>query len=118
MDTILLDPSNWDLLLDSDGNIAKASNPYAIAQDAASACKLFSGELYYNTTKGIPYFKQVLGQSRGNAVSVLTAQLEEAVLTVPEVVKARTTQLYFNNGTLSGVVEIIDTQGNAQNVSF
>ena len=41
MKTLLLRPDTWDLTLDSAGNIAVAENPYALAQDAASAIKLF-----------------------------------------------------------------------------
>jgi hypothetical protein len=118
MNTILLDPNSWDMLLDSNGNIAMASNPYAIAQDVASACKLFKGELYYDTSKGIPYFGQILGKSQSNAVSVLQAQAARAAKTVPEVVKAQVTALYFSDQTLSGTVEVIDTTGVAQNVNF
>ena len=118
MKTLLLNPTSWDLLLDSNGNIAVADNPYSISQDVASAIKLFLGEAYYNTSKGVPYFGQILGQSQANAVSVIAAQTEQAALTVPEVVKARCTQLYYNNRVLSGTVEVIDTAGNALNVQF
>ena len=46
MNTLYLDPQSWDLVLDAAGNIAMAKDPYAKAQDVASACRLFSGELY------------------------------------------------------------------------
>ena len=62
MNTLYLDPQNWDLVLDAAGNIAMAKDPYAKAQDVASACRLFSGELYYDTEKGIPYFEETLGK--------------------------------------------------------
>ena len=116
MNTILLDPIAWDLLLDSNGNIAMASNPYSIAQDVASAVRLFLGELYYNTSKGMPYFQQILSQS--NPEAIMKYQAEKAALTVPEVVQAKCTALYNNNRILSGTLEIIDTTGAAQNVSF
>ena len=63
MNTLLLDRTVWDLVLDAGGNIARASNPYAVAQDVASAIKLFRGELFYDTAKGIPYWTEVLGLS-------------------------------------------------------
>ena len=118
MKTLLLSPSTWDLLVDSSGNIAVASNPYSIAQDVASAIKVFIGEVYYDTTLGLPYLGQILGQSRTDAVSVVAAQTEQAALTVPEVVKAKCTQLHYSNRTLSGVVEVIDTTGAAHNIQF
>ena len=40
-------------------NIAVADEPYALAQDAASAIRTFIGECYYDTTKGLPYFEKV-----------------------------------------------------------
>jgi hypothetical protein len=118
MKTILLDPTSWDLLLDSDLNIAVASNPYSIAQDVASACKLFNGELYYDTSKGILFFEDILGQSQASAVAVLATQSEQAAKTVPEVVNAKCTALYYSDRTLSGTVEVIDTTGAAQNINF
>lgn len=60
--TLLLDLTDWDLCLDSSGGIAVASPPYAVAQDVASACKLFRGEAYYDTSIGVPYFQQILGK--------------------------------------------------------
>ena len=63
MNTLYLDPQSWDLVLDTAGNIALAKDPYAKAQDVASACRLFAGELYYDTEKGIPYFEETLGKS-------------------------------------------------------
>lgn len=57
--TLLLDQGIWDLVLDAAGNIAVAQEPYSLAQDAASAIKLFAGEYYWDTTLGIPYLKMV-----------------------------------------------------------
>jgi len=62
--TLLLDRTVWDLVLDSNGDIALASPPYALEQDVASAVRLFLGELWYDTTKGIPYLKKFLGNYR------------------------------------------------------
>lgn len=116
MNTILLLPDSWDICLDSNNNIAMASNPYSIAQDVASAIRLFASELYYNTNKGLPYFEQILAQS--SPESVMKTQAELAALTVPEVVQARCTALYINNRVMTGTIEVIDTAGAAQNVSF
>jgi hypothetical protein len=38
-DTLLLDVTRWDLVLDSARNIAVAATPYSISQDVASAVK-------------------------------------------------------------------------------
>ena len=63
MNTLLLDRATWDLCLDAAGNIATASEPYALAQDASSAIRLFVSEAWYDTTQGIPYFTNILGQA-------------------------------------------------------
>lgn len=63
MNTLLLDLDNWDLVIDSAGNIAMASDPYSIAQDVASACRTVLGEVWYDTADGIPYFQQILGKT-------------------------------------------------------
>ena len=51
----------WDLALNSSGNIIVVSGPYAIAQNVACAVRTFLGECWYDTTKGVPYFQQILG---------------------------------------------------------
>jgi hypothetical protein len=84
--TMLLDRSTWDLAVDASGNIGVAEEPYAVAQDAASAIRLFLGELWYDTTKGVPYFEQLLGHQP--PLGVLKAALTTAALTVPEVESA------------------------------
>jgi hypothetical protein len=84
--TLLLNRDTWDLCLDINGNIAVATEPYALAQDVASACKLFAGELYYDTTKGVPYFQQILGKRP--PLSVFKAALVKAALTVPGIKSA------------------------------
>ena len=37
MKSLLLDPRSWDLTVDVSNNIAVASDPYSLAQDAACA---------------------------------------------------------------------------------
>lgn len=116
MNTLLLDRTAWDLVLDASGNIAMASNPYALAQDVASAVKLFKGECWYDTTKGIPYWQQILGQ--WPPLAVIRAYVESAALTVPGIVKAQCKIVQTADRTITGQVEITDAAGVAQNVTF
>ncbi len=116
MKTLLLDQSEWDLVLDINGNIALADAPYAVAQDAASAVRVFAGELWYDTSSGIPYFQNILGQ-RPN-LQYLKSQIEAAALKVPTVVQARCLFATFADRTLTGQIQIIDATGVANNVSF
>lgn len=105
--TLLLDNTGWDLVLDVDGNIAVATEPYALAQDAASAIKLFQGELWYNTVNGVPYWATVLG--KGVPLSIVKALLVAAAKTVPGVVGAVCYLSSVKNRKLSGQVQIFDS---------
>ena len=114
--TLLLDRTQWDLVLDSNGNIALASPPYALEQDVASAVRLFLGELWYDTTKGIPYFEEILGQLP--PVSLLTAYIESAALSVPGVISARCIISSFQDRSVSGEIQFIDDSGVGGSVGF
>lgn len=109
MNTLLLDRTAWDLVLDASGNIAVAAEPYALAQDAASACKLFLGELYYDTSQGIPYFQQILGKFP--SLALVKAQLVVAAMTVPGVVAAQVFITSLSGRALSGQVQVTDRNG-------
>lgn len=104
MKTLLLDRTAWDLVLDAAGNIALASEPYAIAQDVASAIRLFKGEAYYDTSQGVPYWEQFLGQRP--PLSLVKAEVVKAALTVPGVLDARCFLASFINRTLTGQVQV------------
>jgi hypothetical protein len=107
--SLLLDNIIWDLVVDINGNIAVASNPYSIAQDVACACRTFLGECYYDTTRGVPYFQEILGQTP--PLSVLKAALISEALTVPEV---RSAVVYISSvvgRNVSGQIQVITTDG-------
>ena len=118
MNTLLLDVSTWDLCLDASRNIAVAQAPYALAQDVASAIKTFLGEVYFNTTIGVPYFAKILGQSP--PVAVVKEQLIAAALTVPGVVSATVVLQAFDvaTRTVTGQVNFVDNTGTNGTVSL
>ena len=107
--TLMLDPSTGDLTYTSAGDIAIASPPYALAQDAASECKVFLGECYYDTLRGIPYFQQILGFTP--PLSLVRSYLVQAALRVPGVVKANAFFTSFTHRRLSGQVQVTDQSG-------
>lgn len=114
--TLLLDQTAWDLVIDSAGNIASAQPPYALAQDVASAVRLFLNELWYSPNTGIPYFENVLGQLPPG--TLLVAYIEKAALTVPGVISAQCIIGTFTNRTISGQVQFIDELGVKNDVQF
>ncbi|WP_048996448.1 hypothetical protein [Burkholderia multivorans] len=116
MKTLLLDTEAWDLVLDANGNIALADEPYSIAQDVASAVRTFISECWYDTSIGIPYFTEVLGQ--WPPVSLVQGLIEQQALTVPDVVKARCVITDFSDRQITGQIQVIDVTGQQHNVSF
>jgi hypothetical protein len=109
MNTLLLDVTTWDLCVDASGNIAMATDPYALAQDAACAIKLFAGELWFDTTQGVPYFDQILGQPL--SLEFMRTQYVAAAMSVPGVVAAEVFFTGIVGRALSGQVQITDATG-------
>ena len=116
-DTLFVDPTGWDLALDVQSNIALANAPYAVAQDAASACRLWLGEERYNTAAGIPYQQSLLGNLPPPAL--VKSWYQNAALTVPDVSNANAVlQFTRNNRTLSGQLQLNLSNGSQTNVNF
>ena len=116
MKTLLLDLDAWDLVLDASGNIATASEPYAIAQDVASACKTFVGDCWYDQEQGIPYFQQILGEYP--PVQYMQRLYIDRALTVPGVADAQVVFTDLADRTPHGQIQIIDDTGAAQGITF
>jgi hypothetical protein len=114
--TLLLDQSAWDLVIDSSGNIARADPPYALAQDVASAVRLFLGELWFDTTKGVPYFGDILGKLP--PIALIQSRLRDAALTVPGVVSAQVIIDSLTERKVTGQVQFIDENGASNGVTF
>ena len=116
MNTLLLDNSAWDLVLDSNGNIALAAPPYAVAQDVASACRTFLGELWYDTTKGVSYWQKFLGKHP--TTSQIASGLNAVALTVPTVAKANTVITSISGGKVRGQIQFTTIDGNSSTVNL
>jgi len=114
MSKSLLLTDDWDLVSNSSGNIATASDVYSMAQDVATACRLFLGELWYNNQAGIPYFQNVLGNHPKR--SLLKEYLKNAALTVPGVVDAVVYIDSLENRKLVGRIRFTDATGKSNNV--
>jgi hypothetical protein len=113
----MLDTQTWDLTTDASGNIAMATDGYALAQDAASQCRLFQGELWYDTTQGVPYFQQILGQLP--PLQLLKAYFVTAAELVPDVVSAQCfVSAITQQRVLSAQVQVTGTSGQVTAVNF
>jgi len=116
MRTMLLDVNRWDIILDAARNIAVASEPYSLAQDAASAIRLFRGEAWYDTTQGVPYFQQILGQFP--PLQLMKTAFENAALTVPGVVSATCYITGLEDRQITGQVQVTDVNGTVTAAGF
>lgn len=107
--SLLLDRSTWDLCKTAGGDIAIASDPYRTAQDVACAIRLFKGELWLDTVPGLPYFEQVLGHTP--SLPFLKSIFAGAAFTVPGVAAAVCFLDGISNRTVTGQVQVTDTNG-------
>ena len=114
--TLLLDQTAWDLVLDANGDWAVAQAPYSIAQDVASAVRTFLGECWYDQSQGLPYWQNILGQLP--PMLFVTKQIADAAKSVPNVVDAVVTFTEFSARSLSGQIQITDTDGQTAVVAF
>lgn len=115
-DTLLLDTTAWDLVLDARGNVALAAPPYARSQDVASAIRLFRGEMWFDTRPGIPYFETILGHAP--PASFFEAEMVRAALTVPGVASAQCIIEGVDGRTIAGQVTFTTTDGTTQTVAL
>lgn len=116
MKTLYLNNDSWDLELDAFGNFKLKSNKDQIAQDVASAVRVFIGECWYDNTQGMPYMDSILGKNPSSAF--LRAKIEAAALTVPQVVATTVTRLQLVNRVLTGEILIQDSLGQTTTVTF
>ena len=115
--TIQLNSTTWDLTLDPSNNIALQTGSAAIAQDVASVLRTFQGECWFDTSQGVPYLPEVIGQPYNT--TLMSALYRQAALTVPDVVEATATFTSPSTARiLSGTVEVIDTAGQLLNAHF
>lgn len=116
MNTLLLDRTTWDLCKDASGNIAMASDPYALAQDVASAVRTFLGECWYDTTKGVPYWSDILGHQP--PLQLVKKDIVAAAMTVSGVASARCFITGLSGRTLTGQVQGTTLSGQPFSINF
>ncbi len=114
--TLLLDQSAWDLVLDINGDIALAGTPYSYAQDVASAVRTFIGECWYNTSLGLPYWQKILGELP--PLGYIEQKISTQSLTIPNIIRAEAAILSFTDREIKGVILITDADSNPAIVSF
>jgi Na+-transporting NADH:ubiquinone oxidoreductase subunit NqrA len=116
--TLLLDRTTWDLVLTASGDIAVAAEPYALAQDAASAIKTFQSECYWDTSIGVPYLTRIFS-GIPPSISTLKQLFVAAAMTVPGVASATVFIASASGRGVSGQVQVTPKSGGpAQAANF
>lgn len=115
MSTIYLNPQNWCPVVDSSGNIAIASEPYSLSQDAASAIKLWLGELYYDTTQGVSW-NNILAKLP--PLNYVRSQFVAAALNVPNIASAKVFFSGFSQRSIFGQIQVTDSLGQTTTAAF
>lgn len=117
-DTIFLNPETWDLDIDAKGCIAIASTPWAQAQNAASACRVWLGECALNTTVGVPYEQAVLGYRP--SLSQIGGWFETAAESAVGVAQAVPILQYGGNATrgVTGQIQLTLSDGTNLDVAI
>lgn len=115
--TLFLRADTWDWALDASGNIAIGTSVYQQAQDIASACRVFRGDLYFSQDEGIPYLESILGQS-SYPLGLYQDELHSAAMSVNGVISAKVSFNKIENRVLSGMIEFKNDQGQTGVVSL
>ena len=117
MNSLNIDSVNNDLIVDANGNLGIATGAFALALNAACAIRTFAGEVFYDTTQGIPYFSTILGKSP--PIEYMRSQLvAAAIASDPDITSAKVFFTSLTNRALSGQVQIKDSSGNVAASSF
>ncbi len=127
MDTLALDHALWDLDTDAQGNWrtfgdgtpqSDATGPgMRLAQDVATRCLAWRGEVYYDTTQGIRYLT-ILGEFPN--LTLLQAAFNAEGLKVP-LCQTALANFQFAAGAqrvLGGTLTVSDINGNTGSVQL
>lgn len=118
MQSILLDRTTWDFVVDADGNLAVCSEPYSVLQDVACALRTWLGECWYDQSLGMPFSTRIFNGPQ--PVSIMKTQAEEIAMTVPGVASAQCVVLGpKSTRSIGGVIIItLTSDGGTQVVNF
>jgi hypothetical protein len=106
MNSLTLNKDTWDICLNSYGNLSIVSGKYRVAQDVATACRLFTDEAIFQVNRGIPYLNKVLGFKPNE--QIIKEHIRNMALLVPNVANAQINFYEFKDRILTGEIIITD----------
>lgn len=107
---------DWDLHVDSAGNLPREFGAYSVAQNVANAFRLFTDDAWYFPEKGIAHF--LIELRKAPLLNVLKVRLKAAALTIDGVADCEIDLLNWENRELSGMAVLTLTNGETLNVEF
>ena len=109
---------NWDIGLDSSGNIETTGGLYCDAQNVANAVRLFTRDAYLAQNKGVPHFSLDLGVIP--ALSEVRSWYRKAAKTVENIRSASVeiTAVDKENRTLRGIITATSDNGEPFTIEF
>ena len=113
MTSLKLTP-DWDLQLDDMGNIATVDGGLQIAQDVATSCRVWKGEILYDKERGVSYKEEILGQSPN--LALLQSDFENEAKRIDGVVSVEVVVDSFSNRKLVPDIRITLENGEKFNV--
>lgn len=116
MPSLLLN-NDWDISLDSNGDLKMATDNYSIAQNSACRCRAFTNDMYFNQKDGVPHFLVDISQ-RPN-ISVVAAAMEKVARGTEGVSEAAMTDIAVSTDrTLEGTIILTLDNGETINVTI
>ena len=107
---------DWDITLTASGRLALKRGSQAVAQNVASATRLFTGDACFNKADGVPHFGVELGLRPKE--SVIRSRLNAAALSVPEAAEAKTVITRLEDRGLQGEITETTTEGETIHVAI
>lgn len=117
MDMLYVNSTDNDLSVDAQGNLQTSTGAFALALAAACAIRTFKGEVYFDSTQGLPYFSTILGKNP--PLEYVRSQFVAAALGAdPDIVESK---VFFSSLTardLSGQIQTSDATGKIAALGF
>lgn len=110
---------DWDIALDSVGNIAVAQGENSTAQNVANECRLFTKDAYFAQDEGIPHFMLNLGlQVPDSAFRAYLRKSAVKVADVAEILAITIEHIDRESRVITGTITFTTKEGEHGQVSF
>lgn len=103
---IAIDQTTNDIYFDDDGNLVMVTKALAVGQHARARLQTFFGEWFLDTSIGVPWLTQILGQRYDPALA--EAVVKAAILGTDGVTGITSFSVTFDRGTRGALVRSVN----------